>query len=134
MNGILVVDKPRGLTSHDIVLLIRRRFKLKKVGHAGTLDPMATGVLVILIGKATKLSGSLSLDDKEYEGIVSLGAETDTGDSEGSVVSRGDLCRFIQYADISQTKGQTKRRLARFSTAIKHPFKGIDIMHHFTVQ
>lgn len=86
-DGILVVDKPNGPTSHDIVLFVRRKFGIKKVGHAGTLDPMATGVLVLLIGKATKLSGRLVLDEKEYEGTLRLGVRTDTGDAEGRVVS-----------------------------------------------
>lgn len=87
MNGIIVVDKPGGMTSHDIVLFIRRRFAIKKVGHAGTLDPMATGALILLLGNATKSSGTLIEDDKEYEGVLRLGIRTDTHDSEGRVIS-----------------------------------------------
>ncbi len=85
MDGILVVDKPQGYTSHDVVDLIRKRFGLKKVGHAGTLDPMATGVLVILIGKYTKSSGSFLSADKEYDATLILGATSDTGDAWGNI-------------------------------------------------
>jgi tRNA pseudouridine55 synthase len=85
MDGILVVNKPQGMTSHDVVDLIRRRFRLKKVGHAGTLDPMATGVLVVLIGSYTKLSAQFMSEDKEYEGSLMLGASSDTGDAWGKI-------------------------------------------------
>jgi len=85
MDGILVVDKPQGCTSHDVVDFIRKKFGLKKVGHAGTLDPMATGVLVILIGKYTKSSNSFLSADKEYDATLSLGATSDTGDAWGNI-------------------------------------------------
>jgi len=85
MDGILTVDKPKGFTSHDVVDLIRRRFNLKKVGHAGTLDPMATGLLVILIGNYTKRSSEFLNHDKEYEATMTLGAVSDTGDAWGKV-------------------------------------------------
>jgi len=85
MDGILVVDKPQGCTSHDVVDFIRRRFGLKKVGHAGTLDPMATGVLVILVGKHTKSSNSFIAADKEYDATLMLGATSDTGDAWGNI-------------------------------------------------
>ena len=85
MDGILVVNKSQGMTSHDVVDLIRRRFRLKKVGHAGTLDPMATGVLVMLIGSYTKLSSSFMSEDKEYEGSLILGASSDTLDAWGKL-------------------------------------------------
>jgi tRNA pseudouridine55 synthase len=85
MDGILVVDKPQGCTSHDVVDFIRKKFGLKKVGHAGTLDPMATGVLVILIGKCTKSSNFFLSADKEYDATLMLGATSDTGDAWGRV-------------------------------------------------
>jgi len=85
MDGILVVDKPQGCTSHDIVDFIRKKFGLKKVGHAGTLDPMATGVLVLLIGKYTKLSNSFLSADKEYDATLTLGSTSDTGDAWGKI-------------------------------------------------
>lgn len=87
MDGLLVVDKPQGLTSHDVVDFIRRNFGLKKVGHAGTLDPIATGVLVMLIGKFTRHFNSLSNDDKEYEASMVLGSTSDTGDASGKIIS-----------------------------------------------
>ena len=91
MDGILIVDKPQGCTSHDVVDFIRKRFGLKKVGHAGTLDPMATGVLVILIGKHTKSSNSFLSADKEYDATLMLGATSDTGDAWGRVDNSGNF-------------------------------------------
>lgn len=85
MDGILIVNKPQGCTSHDIVDFVRKRFGFKKVGHAGTLDPMATGVLVLLIGKYTKFSDSFLKDDKEYDATLLLGATSDTGDAWGKI-------------------------------------------------
>ncbi|MBC7173866.1 MAG: tRNA pseudouridine(55) synthase TruB [Polyangiaceae bacterium] len=87
MNGILVVDKPRGASSHDVVQWGRRAFGTRSVGHAGTLDPMATGVLLLLVGEATKLSAFLTLADKRYVAEVALGAETDSLDADGVVVT-----------------------------------------------
>lgn len=88
MDGILVIDKPSGMTSHDVVNFMRRKFGLKKVGHCGTLDPMASGVLVMLIGKATKLSSRFINENKEYEATLTLGVVTDTGDCTGEVIRR----------------------------------------------
>ncbi len=85
-NGILVIDKPKGMTSHDVVNAARRLFKIKKVGHAGTLDPIATGILIILVGKATKKSSQLMTADKEYNVTMRLGETTETGDAEGAVI------------------------------------------------
>ena len=86
MDGILLINKPRGITSHDVVSIVRRRLKMKKVGHAGSLDPLATGVLVVLLGKMTKLSAKFMDFDKAYEATLTLGAVTDTGDSCGKVI------------------------------------------------
>ena len=85
-EGILLVDKPGGLTSHDVVARCRKIFQIKKVGHAGTLDPMATGLLVILIGKATKVSQYLMSLEKQYTGTVHFGIETDSQDPDGTVL------------------------------------------------
>ncbi len=82
-SGVAVVDKPRGVTSHTVVAQARRLFGRKDVGHAGTLDPMATGVLLLLIGQATKLSGYLTADSKRYAAEVTFGRATDTLDAEG---------------------------------------------------
>lgn len=86
-DGILVVDKPAGLTSHDVVARIRRLAGTRRVGHAGTLDPMATGVLVVGVGRATRLLGHLATSDKTYAATVRLGATTTTDDAEGEVVA-----------------------------------------------
>lgn len=86
MEGILLIDKPKGFTSYDVVDFIRKRFKIKRVGHGGTLDPDATGVLVILLGKATKLFPYVVEMEKEYVGRFCLGKATDTGDSSGKIV------------------------------------------------
>ena len=86
-EGVLLVDKPAGMTSHDVVARARRIFKMKKIGHAGTLDPMATGLLILLIGRATRLSQYLMSLDKVYEGSVTLGITTDSHDAEGEVLS-----------------------------------------------
>lgn len=88
LHGILVVDKPAGPTSHDIVAAARRIFRTRDVGHAGTLDPMARGVLMLLFGQATKLSRFLTLDDKRYRARVRFGLETDTLDATGTVTRR----------------------------------------------
>lgn len=86
MEGVLLVDKPRGLTSHDVVYRLRRKLSMKKIGHAGTLDPMATGLLIMLIGKATRISQYLISVDKVYEGEATLGVVTDSQDAEGEVM------------------------------------------------
>ncbi len=86
MEGVLLVDKPRGLTSHDVVYHLRRKLQIKKIGHAGTLDPMATGLLVMLIGKATRISQYLISVDKVYEAEATLGVVTDSQDAEGEVM------------------------------------------------
>ncbi|MDD5681210.1 MAG: tRNA pseudouridine(55) synthase TruB [Candidatus Omnitrophica bacterium] len=91
MNGILIIDKPKGITSHDVVNIARRVFNIKKVGHAGTLDPIATGVLIILIGSATKKSDELLNDDKSYTATLRLGFATDTGDSSGKATRTGSV-------------------------------------------
>lgn len=90
LDGILIVDKPSGPTSHDVVDMIRRTFKIAKAGHGGTLDPLATGLLVILTGKGTKLSNQFLGSDKTYEGTMLLGIETDTQDAQGEVTKTAD--------------------------------------------
>jgi len=83
LDGVLLVDKPSDHTSHDVVARLRGKLKTKRIGHAGTLDPMATGLLIILVGKATKFSQYLISLDKEYEGTVEFGKVTNTQDAEG---------------------------------------------------
>ena len=89
-DGLVVVDKPAGWTSHDVVARTRRLTGTRKVGHAGTLDPMATGVLVLGVGRATRLLGHLQLADKAYDATIRLGESTVTDDAEGEVVSTAD--------------------------------------------
>src|SRR5258707_13018779 len=84
-SGLVIVDKPGGMTSHDVVARIRRLAGTRKVGHAGTLDPMATGVLVIGGEKATRLLGYLTLTEKEYAATIRLGQSTSTDDAEGEI-------------------------------------------------
>lgn len=98
LEGVLLVDKPAGMTSHDVVDRVRRILRIKRVGHAGTLDPMATGLLIMLIGKATKLSQYLMSLDKEYEGTITLGQTTNTHDAEGEVVLKRPIPELTEDA------------------------------------
>lgn len=91
LNCLLALDKPYGLTSHDVVGKARRLLGERRIGHAGTLDPAATGVLVLGVGQATRLMGMLTLDDKRYEACIAFGAETATDDAEGEVVRTAEV-------------------------------------------
>ena len=95
-DGILLVDKPTEWTSHDVVAKIRNHFKFSKVGHGGTLDPLATGLLVLLIGKGTKLSDRIMGGDKTYEGIIHLGITTDSQDADGEVLAEKDASHITR--------------------------------------
>lgn len=87
LDGAILIDKPAGPTSHDVVDAIRRKFAIKKVGHCGTLDPNATGLLIIVLGRGTKLSEKLMSDDKVYEGTIKFGEATDSFDSDGELTA-----------------------------------------------
>ncbi len=87
LDGAVLIDKPAGPTSHDVVDAIRRRFQIKKVGHCGTLDPNATGLLIIVLGRGTKLSEKLMGDDKVYEGTIKFGETTDSYDADGEITA-----------------------------------------------
>jgi tRNA pseudouridine55 synthase len=87
LDGAILIDKPSGPTSHDVVDAIRRKFGIKKVGHCGTLDPNATGLLIIVLGRGTKLSEKLMSDDKVYEGTMKFGEATDSYDSDGELTA-----------------------------------------------
>jgi tRNA pseudouridine55 synthase len=87
LDGAILIDKPAGPTSHDVVDAIRRRFQIKKVGHCGTLDPNATGLLIIVLGRGTKLSEKLMGDDKVYEGAIKFGETTDSYDCDGEITA-----------------------------------------------
>lgn len=129
-SGLVVVDKPGGMTSHDVVARIRRLAGTRKVGHAGTLDPMATGVLVLGVDRATRLLGHLTLTDKRYDATLRLGATTTTDDAEGEVLEtrptsgltedavRAVLASFVGEIDqvpsaVSAVKVDGKRAYAR---------------------
>ena len=138
MDGILLINKPQGVTSHDVVDIVRRRLKMKKVGHAGSLDPLATGVLVILLGKTTKLSAKFMDFDKTYEATLTLGATTDTGDSCGKVIKEfsyegvseestrksfvsfvGDINQVPPMVSAIKYKGEPLYKLARLGIEVK---------------
>ncbi len=95
-EGIIIVNKPEGMTSHDVVDFVRRRLKVRRVGHAGTLDPIATGVLLILVGKSTKLFNHFLNFDKEYIATMTLGKRTTSGDREGRVIETKSYNHIIE--------------------------------------
>lgn len=151
-NGILVVDKSEGWTSHDVCAFIRSRFRIPKVGHAGTLDPLATGVLVVLLGQATKRSQELSSCDKEYFGSVQLGIQTDSHDITGAVLKKGDW-QSISDEDVRQVfrkftgvleqlppmvsalkhQGVRLYRLARAGKTVERPKRTVTV-HEFRIE
>ncbi len=118
-EGLLLVDKPRGLTSHDVVDVVRRALGTRKVGHAGTLDPMATGLLVVGVGRATRLLRFLGDLPKTYEGTGRLGEETDTLDAEGHVVRRAEVhvSREELEAALRALEGESLQRPPAYSAA-----------------
>lgn len=96
IDGVLLVDKSPGMTSHDVVAVARRCLNTKKIGHCGTLDPMATGMLILVIGKATRIQDLLMSEDKEYLGTATLGSSTSTQDKEGEVLESKEVPAFSQ--------------------------------------
>lgn len=146
LDGALLVDKPGGLTSHDVVDRIRRHFGIKKVGHCGTLDPAATGLLVIVLGKATKLSEQLMASDKVYAGRMKLGETTDSYDADGRLVASlpvppmtlealnevaatftGDLMQTPPMVSAVKVKGVPLYKLARQGTEIEREARLVHI-------
>ncbi len=93
-DGVLIVDKEPGMTSHDVVAIARKTLGMKKIGHCGTLDPMATGLLLLVIGRGTKISELLMAEDKEYVGTITLGQTTTTQDKEGEVTEEREVPNF----------------------------------------
>ncbi|MGK0184341.1 MAG: tRNA pseudouridine55 synthase [Verrucomicrobiales bacterium] len=109
IEGVLLVDKGQAMTSHDVVAMARRCLNLKKIGHCGTLDPMATGLLILVLGRATKISELLMSENKEYVGALTLGATTSTQDKEGEVLETRevpDLSNEEIEAVFAQFKGE----------------------------
>jgi tRNA pseudouridine55 synthase len=105
LEGVLLVDKPGDHTSHDVVARLRRKLNMKRIGHAGTLDPMATGLMILLIGKATKISQYLVSLDKAYEGTIELGKVTDSQDAQGEVLETRPVPEFTEAAVRSAMSG-----------------------------
>ena len=146
LNGILVIDKPSDMTSHDVVDVVRRKFKMKQVGHAGTLDPLATGVLVILLGRATKLFNTFSAYDKAYVATIKLGLITDTADIRGTILDQkpynlitekdvravfntflGDIDQIPPMVSALKHKGKRLYQLARKGIEVKREARRIKI-------
>lgn len=122
VHGILNIDKPQGLTSRKVVDRVRRIFGMPKAGHAGTLDPDATGVLLVCLGDATKLFESLQAGSKEYEGVLTLGVATDTMDASGKVIQTTDVSSVTEeqiIATFKQFEGEIEQIPPMFS-AVKH--------------
>ena len=102
MKGLIIINKPKGYTSHDVVNVLRKKLNTKKVGHTGTLDPNATGVLPILVGKATKISKYLIEHEKTYIATIELGKKTDTGDAEGKIIEEDTNKKDISKEEIEK--------------------------------
>ncbi|MFW6091400.1 MAG: tRNA pseudouridine(55) synthase TruB [Actinomycetota bacterium] len=116
-DGLLVVDKPAGWTSHDVVAKVRKLADTRRVGHAGTLDPMATGVLVLGLGRATRLLGHLTLTDKAYRATMRLGASTATDDAEGEVTGGSDASE-VSRAAVEKTAGALTGEIQQVPSAV----------------
>ena len=145
-DGILIVDKEKGWTSHDVCAFIKKRFHIQKVGHAGTLDPLATGVLVVLLGRATRLFDSMAACDKEYLGTMQLGIQTNSHDIEGKIIAerdwknvteeglervvekfRGDIVQKPPMVSALKHKGVRLYKLARQGKEIDRPSRPITV-------
>jgi tRNA pseudouridine55 synthase len=96
LDGVLLIDKAPGMTSHDVVAMVRRKLNTKKVGHCGTLDPLATGMLIVVIGRGTKIQDLLMSEDKEYVGTMHLGVQTDSQDADGEVTETRPVPDFTR--------------------------------------
>ena len=119
LDGILIINKPQGITSHDVVAKCRKILNTKKVGHTGTLDPLATGVLVVCVGKATKLVELLTCDDKIYEVEMKLGIQTSTGDITGKIVSTETVSRLTNAEEIIKSFVGKQKQIPPMYSAIK---------------
>jgi tRNA pseudouridine55 synthase len=151
VNGVLGINKPSGMTSHDVVNRVRKLFDIRRVGHTGTLDPLATGVLVLLLGSATRLSQFMIHDKKHYRGTIRLGIETSSYDADGEVVSvnpvntgyeeivsvvsefQGELAQIPPMYSAIKVNGQKLYNLARQGKIIERQPRPVTI-HHIQVQ
>ena len=124
-SGILLIDKPQGLTSHDVVDAVRRRFGIRRVGHSGTLDPLATGLLIILVDKATSQFNRFTNFDKEYAATLTMGTATDSGDSQGKVIASAGYDGLTQdkaLAALKSLEGKIEQ-IPPMVSAVKHKGK-----------
>ena len=122
MNGILNIDKPAGMTSHDVVARVRRLARIKRVGHAGTLDPDATGVLLVCLGPATRLADHLAAQGKEYQATLVLGCTTNTEDASGAIIAETDASHV--------TEADLRAVLPRFLGEIQQVPPMVSAVHH----
>ena len=148
-DGVLLVDKADGMTSHDVVALVRRQLGIKKVGHCGTLDPIATGLLLITIGRGTKVQDLLMSEDKEYVGTLTLGKATTTQDREGEVVEtkpvpqlgetdiraafdkfRGDFYQMPPMVSAKKHGGVPLYKLARQGKVVEREPRFVHVYRH----
>jgi tRNA pseudouridine55 synthase len=147
-DGAVLIDKPAGPTSHDVVDAVRRNFGLKKVGHCGTLDPAATGLLILVLGRGTKLSEKLMSDDKVYEGSAKFGETTDSYDADGELVAslpvplmtleqlneaaaafRGDQMQMPPMVSAVKVKGVPLYKMARKGVEVERKPRLIHVYH-----
>ncbi|MEP6937794.1 MAG: tRNA pseudouridine(55) synthase TruB [Chthoniobacterales bacterium] len=148
-DGVLLVDKAAGMTSHDVVALVRRRLQIRKVGHCGTLDPIATGLLLLTLGRGTKIQDLLMSEDKEYAGTLQLGATTDTQDSAGVVLQeraipaldqatvsaafekfRGDFYQMPPMVSAIKQGGVPLYKLAREGKVVEREPRLVHVYHY----
>jgi tRNA pseudouridine55 synthase len=121
-DGVLLIDKPAGMTSHDVVDRVRRHFGFKKVGHCGTLDPAATGLLILVLERATKLQDRLMSDDKAYEGTMILGVSTDSQDADGKIIAEKPV-PSLTAEDIEEVLAKFRgdiQQIPPMVSAVKH--------------
>src|SRR5262245_56146341 len=151
MDGLLIIDKPPGPTSHDVVARLRRVLGERRIGHTGTLDPAATGVLALVVGRATRLARFLTPGDKEYDAVIRLGSSTDTADAEGATIGdayagpwpdrdaidaaldafRGSFLQRPPVFSAKKVSGQRSYRLARAQqTAPDHVPAAVPVTAH----
>jgi len=149
IDGVLLIDKQPDMTSHDVVAVARRRLGTKKIGHCGTLDPMATGLLILVIGRGTKMQDLLMAEEKEYEGTLRLGASTSTQDSSGEVLEakpvpdftpeqmeavfaqfRGDFFQMPPMVSAIKKDGVPLYKLARQGQVVEREPRLVTIFHH----
>lgn len=149
IDGVLLVDKGPDMTSHDVVAVARRALGTKKIGHCGTLDPMATGLLILVVGRATKIQDLLMAEEKEYEGTLRLGSSTTTQDSSGEIIAsqpvpdytpeqieaafsqfRGDFYQLPPMVSAIKKDGVPLYKLARQGIEIEREKRLVTVYHH----